>query len=543
MVRDLNALVSRRFDVLVVGGGIHGLMAAWDAATRGLDVALIERQDFGSGASFNHHRTLHGGLRYLQTGNLARLRESVRERRVWARIAPQFLARQAFAIRVGGDRGKSPRLLQAGLAADALLAADRNQGVEPSLRLPPGALVAAATRGAVDTGALLDDGPIAVWYDYRTEHAERLTLGVALAASAAGAVLANYVDGLEPIRDGKAVRGVLARDGVGGERFPINARVTIDATGAAAGRLAAGAGVRQTPLLVKAMNLVTRRPAPSVACGSPTASGRLLFALPCQGQLSIGTWHGTSICGADAGRVTLEDVSAFVAEINEAFPALRLTLDDVTFVQRGVVPARVSGDEVDLADRPVVRNHRRDQVDGLVTLRGVKYTTARAVAQHAVSEAVSQLGKAATASGTARTALAGAMPDASVGSPIHALDAEAWAHLQRVYGGDAGRVASRAAGRPELAARLVPHLPVTGIQVVEAVRHEMATTLDDVLLRRLGVGAAGYPGDDVARVAAGIMRTELGWTDAQVDEEIALLAESYLPLRVGSLAVTTPDRA
>ncbi len=543
MVRDLDALISRRFDVLVVGGGIHGLMAAWDAAVRGLDVALIDRADFGGGASFNHHRTLHGGLRYLQTGDLARLRESVRERRVWARLAPQFLARQAFAIRVGGERGKSPRLLQAGLAADALLAADRNQGVDPSLRLPAGAVLSGADRGAIHTGTLLDEGPIAVWYDYRTEHAERLTLGVALAAAAAGAVLANYVDGLEPIRDGRAVRGVLARDGVGGERFPINARVTIDATGAAAGRLAAGAGIRQAPLLVKAMNLVTSRPAPAVACGSPTASGRLLFALPWQGQLSIGTWHGPGPCGADGGRVTSDEVAAFVTEINEAFPALRLAISDVTFVQRGVVPARAAGSGIELADRPIVRNHRRDQVDGLITLMGVKYTTARAVAQRAVSEAAAQLDKSATASRLAGMTLAGGMPDAAVGSPVRTLDAEAWAHLQRVFGREAGRVASLAAARPELAARLVPHLPVPGVQVVEAIRNEMATTLDDVLLRRLGVGASAYPGNDAVQAAARIMSAELGWTPSHADEEMALFAECYLPLRVGRLADVTPDPA
>ncbi len=106
MVRDLDALTARRFDVLVVGGGIHGLMAAWDAATRGLHVALVERHDFAGAASFHHHRTLHGGLRYLQTADLSRLRESVRERRTWARIAPQFIAPQRFAVIAGGPGGK-----------------------------------------------------------------------------------------------------------------------------------------------------------------------------------------------------------------------------------------------------------------------------------------------------------------------------------------------------------------------------------------------------------------------------------------------------
>src|SRR5438270_13498477 len=98
MIRDLDALTSRTFDVLVVGGGIYGLAIAYDAAQRGLSVALIEREDFGSGASFNHLRTIHGGLRYLQSADLGRARESMRERRTLARIAPHAVEPLSFAL-------------------------------------------------------------------------------------------------------------------------------------------------------------------------------------------------------------------------------------------------------------------------------------------------------------------------------------------------------------------------------------------------------------------------------------------------------------
>src|SRR5919206_4515837 len=98
MTRDLDQLTSRTFDVLVVGGGIYGLTIAYDAAQRGLSVALVERDDFGSGTSFNHLRTIHGGLRYLQTLDLARARESIRERRTIARIAPHAVRPTPFAL-------------------------------------------------------------------------------------------------------------------------------------------------------------------------------------------------------------------------------------------------------------------------------------------------------------------------------------------------------------------------------------------------------------------------------------------------------------
>ena len=530
MFRDLDALTSHTFDLLVVGGGIHGLMAAWDASTRGLHVALIERHDFGGGTSFHHHRTLHGGLRYLQSVNLPRLRQSARERRAWAWMAPHLIERQPFAVRAGGSRGKSASLLRAGFALDALLTPDRNSGVPDHLHLPAGRIVDGADRPEIDTGTLLDDGPIGIWHDYRTTHAERLTFAVAIAAVRAGAVMANYVDAIEPIRHDRKVAGVTARDHVDGAMLSIRARVVLNATGAGAGRLMAGFGVRRPPRLVKAMNLVTRRAAPTVACGAPTTDGRLLFALPWQGRLAIGTWHGDSPSGADAVMVTPEEFDAFLAGVNEAFPDLAITADDVTLVQRGVVPAAGIGQHATLADRPILREHRHDGVDGAITLMGVKYTTARALAEEAVTLVTAQLGGHAPST-TARSRLPGLDPTGAP-PPVMGLDQEAWDHLQRIYGDQSGRVASVIQGSPGLGRRIVDHLPVVGAQIVEAARNEMALTLEDIVLRRTGLGSAGYPGDAAILKVEAIAREELGWSSARVQEEIQGLKEFYLPVHV-----------
>ena len=530
MFRDLDALTSHTFDLLVVGGGIHGLMAAWDASTRGLHVALIERLDFGAAASFHHHRTLHGGLRYLQTANVPRLRQSVRERRTWALMAPHLIERQAFAVQAGGPGGRSATLLRAGFALDAALTPGRNAGVADHLHLPAGRIVGGRDRAGLDTGALLPDGPVGLWHDDRMAHAERLTFGVAIAAVRSGAVLANYVDAIEPIRQGRTIAGVVARDHVDGAALSISARVVLNATGAGAGRLMGAFGVRSTPHLVKALNLVTRRPAPAVACGAPAQDGRLLFALPWQGRLAIGTWHGDVPCGADATMVTPEEFDAFLAGVNQAFPNLQLTADDVTLVQRGVVPAAGAGTAVTLADRPVVREHRHDGVDGAISLVGVKYTTARALAEQAVTLVTAQLSRHAP-SRIAAMQLPGFSPTGSA-PPVAGLDQGAWDHLQRVYGDQAARVASPIESSPTLAQRIVDHLPVVGAQIVEAVRNEMALTLEDIVLRRTGLGSAGYPGDEAVLRVEGIARNELGWSSVRVQEEIQGLKEFYLPVHV-----------
>jgi glycerol-3-phosphate dehydrogenase len=531
MTRDLNALSARPFDLLVVGGGICGLMAAWDASTRGLRVALIDRHDFGAGASFNHHRTLHGGLRYLQSADLVRLRESVRERRTWARIAPHLIAPQPFAVEANGARGKNQVMLRAGLFADACLAADRNTGIDRSLHLARGRVVAGTDRDDLDTGGLLSKAPaLALWSDYRTEHAERLTLAVAIAASRAGACLANYVDAVEPIREQHRIAGMIVRDRLDGARLAIRARVTINAAGGAAGRVMAAFGIRRSTPLVKAMNVVTRRPAPPIACGAPTSSGRLLFTIPWQRRLSIGTWHGSELCGADAGLVTPQELGLFLAEINEAFPSLGLGLEDVTIVQRGIVPAKVSHGRVMLADRPLIREHRRDGVDGAVTVMGVKYTTARAAAEYAVTLALAQIGHSSSPR-TEALQLPGSIPNGGPCPSPH-LDREAWEYLQRIYGSDAERVVAPAVADPRLAERITPLLPIVGAQIIEAARHEMALTLEDMVLRRTGLGAAGYPGDEAILKVERLMREELAWTSSRVQDEIQLLKEFYLPVHV-----------
>src|SRR5882762_6196789 len=138
MHRDSGSLTGRTFDVLVVGGGIYGLTIAYDAAQRGLSVALIDRADFGAGASFNHLRTIHGGLRYLQTLDLARARESVRERRVFAAIAPNAIRPLAFVLPLGRSLMRGRLAMAVGFALDRAVAADRNHGVPASHRLPAG---------------------------------------------------------------------------------------------------------------------------------------------------------------------------------------------------------------------------------------------------------------------------------------------------------------------------------------------------------------------------------------------------------------------
>src|SRR5262249_41147614 len=137
----VDRLADRTFDVLVVGGGIYGLAIAYDAAQRGLTVALVERSDFGAGTSFNHLRTLHGGLRYLQTLDVKGSRDSVRERRTFARIAPHAVRPTPFALPLYWSITRGKLAMRAGFLLDRIVASGRNRGVTPTLRLRGGRVV------------------------------------------------------------------------------------------------------------------------------------------------------------------------------------------------------------------------------------------------------------------------------------------------------------------------------------------------------------------------------------------------------------------
>jgi glycerol-3-phosphate dehydrogenase len=153
MIRETARLAGESFDVLIVGGGIYGLALAYDAALRGLKTALVERHDFGSGTSFNHHRTLHGGVRYLQSFDVGRMRESIRERRTFARIAPSLVSPLGFLMPTHGLSTRSTWAMRAAFTADRLVAWDRNSGVPESHRLPPGRVLSRSEAQSLVPGA------------------------------------------------------------------------------------------------------------------------------------------------------------------------------------------------------------------------------------------------------------------------------------------------------------------------------------------------------------------------------------------------------
>jgi glycerol-3-phosphate dehydrogenase len=535
MTRDLDRLTGSTFDLLVVGGGIYGLTIAYDAAQRGLTVALIERNDFGSGASFNHLRTIHGGLRYLQHFDIARARESVRERRTVARIAPHAVRPLPFALPLYRSVVRGKLAMRAGLMLDRAIATGRNRGVSPSHRLPGGRVVSRSSaiqqfpglRRQGLTGA-------AVWHDYVTTEPDRLTFAYAMAAVEHGALLANHVEATAPLVDGKRIVGVAARDAVGSCTLDISARFIVNATGAHVDALLAPVGISTGIPMLKAMNLVTRRDAGDEALGGRSPSGRNLFLVPWRERALFGTWESSRACDPLDTGIAEADVAAFIAELNQSFPALDLSLADVTLVHHGVVPAAVRGDSVALEGHQQIRDHATNGFEGCLSVAGTKYTTARATAERVTNIVMSKLQRPAVVSRTATTPLPGGTIR-DIGLAIaearrehdEGLPSDTIPHLIAAYGSRYRDVLDLAVDRPDLRTRVAKDSPVIGAELVRAARTEMVVTLADAVIRRTPLGALGDPGEEALTRAAAIVGAELGWSDERRRTEIADVKRFY----------------
>jgi glycerol-3-phosphate dehydrogenase len=363
---------------------------------------------------------------------------------------------------------------------------------------------------------------------------DRLTLAIASAAERAGCVALNYVRAIDAIRRDNRVVGITARDVVSGERLSIEARLTINATGASASDVMRMFGVERRVPLIAAMNLVTTRPAKEIALAAPTRAGRMLTLVPWRGRWIAGTSQSDRLATADEQQATAAEVDRFVVEVNEAFPALKLTRADIALVHRGLVPAVVEKGTPQLLTAPAILDHVHDKVPGALTVIGVKYTTARAVAERSVNVAGRLLGRQLQRSLSATAVLPGAGIADHEGLAIETarkahidLPSAALQRLSTLYAERCVDVIRIASGRPELAAPLTAGTSAIGAEVLHVIRQEMALRLTDIVIRRTGFGAAGPPEREALSACARIAAAELKWADERMLEEIAAVDRFY----------------
>jgi glycerol-3-phosphate dehydrogenase len=540
MVRDLRRLADTRFDLVVVGAGFYGALAAWDATLRGLSVALVDKGDFGGGTSFNNLKTLHGGLRSLQSLNLRQMRLFIRERRALARVAPHLVRPMPFVVPTYRHYQRSALLMRAALLVNDLISRDRHDGLaDPGLRLPAGELIS-RDQCLQFNPVIAPEGVTggAVWHDYQMHNTDRMTLSFILSAAERGAAAANYVAARTLLRDGARVAGVTVEDQLSADSFDIRAPAVVNAAGPWATSWLHDVLPRATspaPLLSRAMNIVTRPVVHTHACGG-LANGRFLFLVPWRGVSLLGTSHDVHRDSPDRVTVTREDVEAFLAEGRAAFPQANLATADVHLVHRGLLPM-ISGHagHVQLLRESAVVDHSGDGAAGLISMFGVRYTTARDTAERAVDAVFRSRGDSSIpACRTADTAVTGGaiehkesfLRGALLGDTT-TIPQEMLRRLALTYGTNYRTIVTLVRDAPDLAAPLGERCAVSAAEIVHAVRAEAAVKLSDAFIRRTEAGSAGHPGRDAIASAAAAMARELSWNDRRVADEIAETAAFY----------------
>jgi glycerol-3-phosphate dehydrogenase len=536
--RDLDRFSGTTYDVLVVGGGIHGLAIAYETASRGLRTALVEAADFGSGSSFNHQKTAHGGLRSLQSASFGRARQSIAERRALARIAPWLLRPLPFITGTYRSITRSRLALRAAFTIDQWLGRKRNVGLEPELHLPAPRLVSKAATLRLFQGIRAENlTGGAQWYDYQMVESDRLTFAFAEAADRAGADLANYAQATAVLRTGDRIAGMRATDRLSNRELEITAGVTINAAGAGTGAIMNALGVTRPFPLLRAMNLVTSRPARDMALAAAGASGRMLTLVPWRGRAIVGTGQSAGFVRAEDSGPPEEEIRALLADANHAFPALKLTRNEITLVHWGLVPA-VTGrnGRPELLPASEILDHAPDGARGALTVVGAKYTTARAVAERAADAAGRLLGRRLRPSRTAFTVLPGAGiadHEALAIETAREFDMEpplpVVRHLIARYAERAADIIRLVHERPALGETVAPGVDTLGAEVVHVVRNEMAVHLSDIVVRRIGLGSAGRPADDALAGCARVAAAELGWDDRCMHDEMDAVRRFYAP--------------
>jgi glycerol-3-phosphate dehydrogenase len=499
-----------------------------------MSTALIEMEDFGHATSANSLKIIHGGLRYLQHADLAKVRDSIRARRAFFRRFPHLAAPLPCVLPTRGCGLRSRAAMGAALALNDLLSWDRNLGVVPACRIPRGKTISRAElAGLAPRLDLAQASGGALWYDGIALDSERPVLSLVLDAAASGAAVANRVRALSLTKSRDRVEGVIARDAIGGETLEIRARVTIDASGPWLGEIERTALIAGGPLaLAKAVNIiVARRIFGETAVGVEAArGGRLIFFVPWRSGTMIGTLYLPHEGPPGACALTARELELMVNEVNRIHPAAELAPEEIRFAHAGLLPlapgAGGAGSvESQLLPRPrLIDAARESGIEGLVGIAGVKYTTGMTVGARAADLAAGKLGRPVAPSEPERP-----YEPPSLDAPS-GIDPALAVRLSHTYGAAAAAILRDLAESGVRARRISRHVPTTVAEILHAAREEMALSLADVVLRRTPLGTFGHPGSAALATCATLLGTELGWDAARREREIDEVEAHYLRL-------------
>ena len=531
-----------QFDLIVIGAGINGAGIARDAAMRGLRVLLLDKGDIGGGTSSWSTRLIHGGLRYLEHGELRLVRESLRERETLLSIAPHLVRPLSLLVPVYKNARRGIWTIRAGMFAyDAL-------SLNKSL---PGHRLLSSAETLREVPALKVDGLLgaANYFDAQVEFPERLVLENVLSAVAHGAQVLTYARVDKLLVDEGTVRGVQfsrllsqgreAQDRVahgkeGGLALALNeaiAPVVINAAGPWVDQIFDNSSVDSERLIggTKGSHIIVApfsgAPSKAIYVEAET-DGRPFFIIPWNDKYLIGTTDIRFDGNPDEARITSDEIDYLLHGTNQVLPAAKLTRAQILFAYSGVRPLAYTTQRAaqKITRRHFIRPH--PQIANLFSIVGGKLTTYRSLAEQAVDTVFKTLGQAPRACSTAQDPLPGAASAFFFGfchrfkrrSPLSPATND---RLLRTYGTRSDLILKLVGQDQSLAEVFDTETGALAAEIVLAFTLEFATTLSDCLLRRTMVGLNSTCGLNAIEAAGRIAQQQLGWSDDRLTQEIA----------------------
>ena len=530
MIAALEARGDQPWDMCIIGGGATGIGVAVDAASRGFSTLLVEQYDFAKGTSSRATKLVHGGVRYLQQGNVKLVTEALHERGILRRNAPHLVKDQSFIVPnykwwEGPYYGIGLKIYD-WMAGSLGLGKSRVLSREETLELAP-TLDAEGLRGGV------------LYHDGQFDDA-RLAIELAKTAAEQGAVVINYcrVDGL--LKEGGRVSGVRVTDTLSGRDYTVKAKTVINATGVFVDSVlrmddATSEGIIAPSQGIHLMLDKDFLPGAAAILVPHTDDGRVLFAVPWHDKIIIGTTD-TPVSRVDIEPRAMPEEIAFILQQIGRYLQRVPRMEDIRSVYAGLRPlVKSSGRKT----AELSRDHLVLVAEsGLITITGGKWTTYRRMAEDTVNTAIERGGLAERACVTATLAIHGAeagqapkgeggqRSDGGPEDPLH------------FHGTDAGAIRELVRLEPRWGEKLHPRLPYILAEIVWAVREELCMTVEDALSRRtrsllLDARAAIECAGPVAELLAAELGKDRGWQEGQV-AEFGALAAGYLvePLNI-----------
>lgn len=507
------SLDGETFDIAIVGGGINGVAMARQCAAAGRRTLLVEQNDFASGTTSRSTRIIHGGLRYLEHGEIGLVRESLRERERLLRTKPHLVRPMRFLLALpAGKRG----------------ALEVRFGLWLYRRFTHGRRAARPADDIAQLERALDHGErwsVLDYDDAQCEFPERLVAEWLWEALAAGAEARNYTQACQvEVADG-SVRGLRLRDRLDGTEFRIKAKWVINASGPWADGVARRAGICNVRMVggVRGSHLVLPRfpGAPESAVYTEALDGRPIFVIPWNGELLVGTTEVDDTGDPGRAQPSEAEIDYLLASVRQLFPAVARERDDIRYATAGVRPLPFSPGNplAAITRRHVLHDHRDDGVAGMISVIGGKLTTAASVARECARkigievaepqfDAVVEAGEVES---VVRTCLG------EMGGQVNAEMARAAVS----WFGHAGMDIVHSAARDDrLCAPICDGSPHMVAEAVHALRNECAVTIGDVLLRRAPVALAGEWSQEQTRQAADRIGAAAGWSAERAEAEV-----------------------